>query len=289
MDMATKKKAEQIFNRVIKIVKPSNNEIQNSIKCANEIMGMLKGIVGKEVELRVVGSLAKATNLRGSADIDIFMLFKKTLHKEDITKKGLEYSRALCKARKNTKYEIKYAEHPYAKLHLDDYGINVDIVPAYKLDNISEMGTAVDRSPLHTEFINSNLNDKQRDDVRVLKYLLKSHGIYGAEVRIKGLSGYLCELLIHQFGSLIGLLEYMSSVKLPVCLKPLNRSVAYDESIKKKFTSEFIVIDPVDENRNVAASVSSEALAKFALISKMFISEPNISLIYVKMPAADRA
>jgi len=48
---------------------------------------------------------------------------------------------------------LKYAEHPYTRIHLNDVGINVDLVPAYKIANAEELGTTVDRSPLHTEFL----------------------------------------------------------------------------------------------------------------------------------------
>ena len=52
---------------------------------------------------------------------------------------------------------MKYAEHPYTKVVLGDRGINADIVPAYKIKDASERGTAVDRTQLHNEFVNSTL------------------------------------------------------------------------------------------------------------------------------------
>ncbi len=280
MDSTKNKKADAIFERVLGTIKPSKKEIEETTARSNQIMGLLKGVVDKNVEIRVVGSIARATNLKSTADIDIFMLFEKKLSKDEIVKKGLSYAKTISKKIKHARYEIRYAEHPYARLYLDEFGIKLDLVPAYKLKSIEEKGTAVDRTPLHTDFVNNNLTDKQRDDVRLLKYLLKTHRIYGAEVRIKGFSGYLCELLVYNFGSLIGTMEFFSKIKLPICILPKYRKVYSDEKLRKKFGSEFIVVDPVDDNRNVAAIVSTDAIAKLSLISKMFLANPNIDAFY---------
>ena len=126
-------------------------------------------------------------------------------------------------------------------------GINVDIVPAYKIKNAEERGTAVDRTQLHNEFVNSNLNVRQRDEVRVLKAFLKAHGIYGAEARIEGFSGYLCELLIYHYGTFANLVTAMANLKLPLIIntgksrKMNNENTA---SMLKLFGKRLIVVDP---------------------------------------------
>lgn len=280
MDSTKRKKIESIFVHVLKTIKPSEAETQETIRHSNQIMGLLKDIVDENVEIQVVGSIARATNLRGFADIDIFMLFDKKLEKEKIVKRGLEYAKLLSKKIKNSRYEIRYAEHPYARLYLNDFNIKLDVVPAYKLRKIEDMGTAVDRTPLHTDFINKNLTEKQRDDVRLLKYLLKTHNIYGAEIRIKGFSGYLCELIVYNFGSLIDTLEFFSKLKLPICIRPKERDVSVDRTMQKKFGSEFVVVDPVDPNRNVAAVVSLDSLARLCILSKSFLKSPDKSMFY---------
>ncbi len=280
MDSAKRRKVESIFAHVLKTIKPSESETQETIKHSNQIMGLLKDIVDRNVEIQVVGSIARATNLRGSADIDIFMLFDKRLEKDKIVRKGLEYAKLLSKKIKNSRYEVRYAEHPYARLYLNDFNIKLDVVPAYKLTKIEDRGTAVDRTPLHTDFINKNLTEKQRDDVRLLKYLLKTHNIYGAEVKIKGFSGYLCELLVYNFGSLVDTLEFFSKLELPICIRPKERDVSVDPTLQKKFGSEFVVVDPVDPNRNVAAIVSVDALAKLCILSKSFLKNPDRGMFY---------
>jgi tRNA nucleotidyltransferase (CCA-adding enzyme) len=280
MEETHHKKEDEIFKRVIKIIKPSNVEIQTTIANTNKIMQLLKGIVGKDVEIKVTGSISKGTNLKGNADIDMFMLFNKKINKNEMVKKGLLYAKTLSARRKHTRYEVKYAEHPYTRVYLDDLNIKLDLVPAYKLNNIKEIGTAVDRTPLHTEFINKNLNDKQRDDVRLLKYFLKMHNLYGAEVRIKGFSGYLCELLVYTFGSINRVIDYFANTSIPIHINCINKKTEVDPLLEKKFNSQFIVIDPTDENRNVAAAVSEENLAKFIILCKSFVSNPDIRMFY---------
>jgi tRNA nucleotidyltransferase (CCA-adding enzyme) len=175
-------------------------------------------------------------------------------------------------------------------VYIDDLGIKADIVPAFKIDNIEDMGTAVDRSPMHAEFINAHFTDKQRDDVRVMKYLLKSQGIYGAEVKTGGFSGYLCELLVYYYGSLLKLLDAAANdFKLPILLDPRNKVVINDMGLIKRFGSMFVVIDPVDKNRNVAAGVSMESLSRFVITARAFTSRPSIKIFYGKKFAPRKA
>lgn len=270
---------DRILDRVLKDIKPSDAEIADITYRVNELMEILASIVPKNVTLRIAGSMARGTNLKGTADVDIFMLFDKKTDRDKAVKQGLEYGKAVLKGRKG-RFEVKYAEHPYLRLYLDSLGIKADIVPAFKIDNISQMGTTVDRTPLHTEFINSHLSKRQRDEVRLLKYLLKAHGIYGAEVKTNGFSGYLCELLIHNYGSLMGFLQAASKFKLPVLIEPKSKKESEGTVASKKFNSQFVVIDPVDPDRNVAAGVSLESLGRLVIIAREFVQKPDIKLFY---------
>lgn len=279
MEKAKEKKAEQIFKRVLAEIKPSKIEASATTANVNILTHRLKKIVPKNVEIMVVGSIARGTNLKGDADIDLFMLFDSSLAKEKLARLGLEYGKRLVDKKKGEHFEIKYAEHPYVRVFFSN-GIRADIVPARKIKDASNLATAVDRSPLHANFVNENLSEKQRDEVRLLKYLLKAHSIYGAEIKTGGFSGYLCELLIHQYGSLTKLLENIARLRPPVTLDPKTKTSFVDEKIAKKFNSSFVVIDPVDPDRNVAAAVTEESLARFALLSRRFISGPTIDLFY---------
>ncbi|MEM3482975.1 MAG: CCA tRNA nucleotidyltransferase [Candidatus Micrarchaeaceae archaeon] len=273
-------KVSRILTSVLSDIKPTEEEIAIETNQANEIVNRLRRVIPNDVEIRVVGSLAHGTNLRGSSDIDIFLLFSKKKAKSTITKEGLEYARKI--AGKGDTVRIKYAEHPYARVYFSSMNAEADIVPAYKIDNIEEMATAVDRSPMHSDFIIKRLTDKQKDEVRLLKQYMKSHGLYGAEVFTGGFSGYLCELLVYYFGSFESVLGFFASSTLPIVLLPekvrVNR--VETEELVKRFNSQFIVIDPVDPNRNVAAPVSIDSLARFVLLSRQFLSKPSIKAFY---------
>ncbi|MDE1761733.1 MAG: CCA tRNA nucleotidyltransferase [Candidatus Micrarchaeota archaeon] len=280
MDAKRAAALKKIYARVLKEIKPGKLEIEATTANANRIMGRLKKVVPRNVEIMIVGSISRSTNLKGDHDIDIFLLFDKKVPEKRMESLGVEYAKRIAN-RKGERIEIKYAEHPYVRLHLDEIGMKIDLVPAYKIRSIEERATAVDRTPLHTKFLNENLTDKQRDDVRLLKCLLKSHGIYGAEVRTQGFSGYLCELLIFTFGSLNGLLEEAAKFRVPLYIHPREKGAKAGDAFKK-FNSEFIVIDPVDKTRNVAAGVSKESLARLVMVARLLIDHPGIGSFYGK-------
>jgi tRNA nucleotidyltransferase (CCA-adding enzyme) len=280
------KTAKAVFERVLGTIKPSRKELKESVRSINMLMERLRKVMPRDIEARVVGSVVRGTQLRGDSDIDIFLLFKKTLSRERITRDGTEYAKRIVRG-KGERYEIKYAEHPYVRVYLDDLGVRADIVPAFKIDNIEDMGTAVDRSPMHADFMSKHLSERQRDEVRLLKRLLDVHDIYGAEIAIGGFSGYLCELLILHYGSLVKLLDAAAAFRLPLVLAPKGKAIKDGADLAKKFNSQFVVLDPIDPNRNVAAGVSIESLARFSIIAREFVAKPSIRSFHVRNPAPE--
>ena len=91
------------------------------------------------------------------------------------------------------KFHEKYAEHPYINAYID--GVDVDLVPCYKVDSATTIQSAVDRTPFHTRYITDRINGLI-DDVLLLKQFTKAGGIYGSDQMTEGFSGYLCELLL---------------------------------------------------------------------------------------------
>ncbi len=279
-----KLKLEAVVKAVLEEVKPSKAELEQTKHAINLIMGRLKLVTPKNVEILLAGSVARGTQVRGNFDIDIFLLFPRIMEEKAMEKKGLEIAKKVIK-NKDESYSIKYAEHPYTKLAFGNLGVDVEIVPAYKITDIKDRGTSVDRTPLHNEFIASKLSERQRDDVRVLKTFLNAHGIYGAEARIEGFSGYLCELLICHFGSFINLMGAAASMKLPMAIdvaskKEYARNSKETKDLTTKFNHQFIVLDPTDSNRNVAANVSDESLSRLAIASRALLKEPGKRTFY---------
>ena len=277
-------KLEGIVKAVLEEVKPSKAELERTKHAINLIMERLKLVTPKNVEILLAGSVARGTQVRGNFDIDIFLLFPRGMDEKAMEKKGLEIAKKVIK-NKDESYSIKYAEHPYTKLTFGSLGVDVEIVPAYKITDIKDRGTSVDRTPLHNEFIASKLSERQRDDVRALKTFLNSHGIYGAEARIEGFSGYLCELLVCHFGSFVNFMSAAANVKLPMVIDVLNkkeyaRNSKEAKELASKFNKSFIVLDPTDPNRNVAANVSDESLSRLAIASRALLKSPSKRTFY---------
>ncbi len=235
----------------------------------------LLGEVREEIEKRgveawpiLVGSVAKGTYLK-DPDIDIFIRFSPDYSREEMEKLGLEIARAVM-----PDGIASYAEHPYLRGKIEGY--SVDIVPCYMIEDPEKKISSVDRTPFHTEFVRANLSEEQRDEVRLLKAFMKGIGVYGAEARVQGFSGYLCELLLIKYGSFLEVLKNAAKWKKRTYLHLGNGGA--------KFNAPLTFIDPVDSGRNVASAVSEESKSIFILASKEFLSSPREEFFFPKYP-----
>ncbi|MGC9011792.1 CCA tRNA nucleotidyltransferase [Thermogladius sp.] len=226
-------------------------------------------------EVTLQGSVAHDTWLRGDRDIDVFVLYPEDWSVADVKTKGFELIKEAV--RDVGRVEIRYAEHPYIRLFVDD--VEADIVPAYKLSSPSRIRTAVDRTPFHTEFVNSHLKGGLNNDVRLLKKFMKGIGSYGAEIKTKGFSGYAVELLVIAYGGFLNVLRAASEWRPPVYVNTLGEEGLFRRAVEiltKKYPDSVIYMpDPVDHGRNVTAAVSFEKLARFILASKCFLRRPS--------------
>ena len=272
-------KINSVLIKALKNITPSKTEINKDKKILEEVFDLLKHATPSDIQVVLVGSVAKGTQLKNKKDFDVFLLFPRKYSKPDLEKLGIEYGK---KAFGKYPYKKAYAEHPYLKVNYKGY--DIDVVPAYKINDIIERGTAVDRSPLHSEYINSHLSFKQKNDVRLLKQFMKANGVYGAEIRVEGFSGYLCELLIVKYGSFINLIKNVQNWDIPICIdiENYNKKTELPELYKKFSNPPIIVIDPVDNERNVSAVVSSTSLSIFIFASRRFLEKPNTSFFFKK-------
>jgi len=265
-------RAAKVISRVLPRILPSLKERHEDAVAAEILMGRLRKIVPIEIEVALMGSAAKGTSLGGNRELDIFLLFPKKYEHDRMCSLGMEYAR---EAFKHERTEVKYAQHPY--LHVFAGRYSADIVPAYKISRIEEKGSAVDRSQLHAHYIKSRMNADLRNDVLLLKKFLKTLGVYGAEQRTEGFSGYLCELLILNYGGFLPLLNAASKWHNP----EIDVAGHYNgKQIPPSLDAPLIVIDPVDSNRNVAAVVSQTSLSRFIFESRRFLKSPSNSFFF---------
>ena len=117
-----------------------------------------------------------------------------------------------------------------------------------------------------------NLNTYLIEQVRLLKKFLKSIGVYGSQLAISGFSGYVTEVLILKFKSFIEVLNFMANIGTERTIISLNNKASIDA-----FNSKLVILDPIDEKRNLGAAISSESLAKFILTARNFLNRPSIA------------
>jgi tRNA nucleotidyltransferase (CCA-adding enzyme) len=256
-----------ICSRVLEKITPTPEEVSSEKKLVSKIIAKMRTIVPREIEIELAGSVAKGTNLRNDWDFDIFLLFPKSYTLKDLEVLGLEWAK---KAVRPGKWHIGYAEHPYLNAVVE--GRNVDVVPSFKIFSAEEMQSSVDRSQLHTIYVLEHLSAQGRGEVRLLKQFMKALGVYGAELKVGGFSGYLCELLILNCGSFRAVVEEATKWREPIIDIERHHDA---KDLRGKFSEPMIVVDPVDRNRNVAAAVSRTTLSKFIVGCQNLLKEPS--------------
>lgn len=224
--------------------------------------------LGIQVRVEVEGSVAKDTWIGRDRDVDVFIIFPRGTTKDTIKEVGIE----LAKAGSGGIWKLAYAEHPYVEGSIE--GCTVDIVPSVEAEEGDELTTTVDRTPMHTKYIKAILDGKKKDEVRLLKQFMKGIEVYGAELRIGGFSGYLCELLIVKYESVEGAISSAASWGERAVIDTRGH---YKEGLAlEAFDSPLIVIDPVDRKRNVAAAVTDKSYSTFISASRRFVKNPSI-------------
>ncbi len=261
-----------ITAKTLKEVTPTSEEREKTLRFADELekkLGEKLKKTGISAEVSVQGSLAKDTWLAGNTDIDLFIVLPKELGRE-VFPKILEVSKTLT-----DKWVEAYAEHPYLQARVGEY--KVDFVPCFKIERPEERASSVDRTPLHTAYVRSRLDERTRGEVRLFKKFAREMGVYGAEIRVKGLSGYLCELLIIHYGSFTEALRGIDSWRFSQIIDVEKHYGDRTDEARRLFDAPLVVIDPVDKGRNVAAAVSKEKLGELMMAAKLFLAKPSIS------------
>jgi tRNA nucleotidyltransferase (CCA-adding enzyme) len=233
---------------------------------------------GIEAIVRVEGSMAKDTWLSENLDIDIFMRLPTSIPRKNLGNIGLKIAK---KAAGDAEKLERFAEHPYLEIFLGGY--RVDIVPCYD----SEPGkwqSATDRTPYHTDYIRTHLGKELRGEVRLLKRFMQGINVYGAEIKIGGFSGYLCELLIMKYGSFAQTIRAFAEYNLRVVID-IERSYAGRENeLSMLFPEPLVIIDPVDKGRNVASAVQPQKLYTFIGSARAFLKKPSEAFFYPSKP-----
>ena len=262
-------------------IKPTREELDRAMNFFKELREVIESSLklGHDFKVELEGSLAKGTCLRGEMDLDVFILIKNDMISSEWIKSKVIDPLTTVLSR-HYRVRLRYAAHPYIHV-VHEEGIEADIVPAYWAGDIKEIKTSVDRTPFHTRFIINTLTEEQKDEVRLLKKFFKGIGVYGAEIKVEGFSGYLCELLIIKYGSFINTLKFMSKWRAPQVITLGNVSKYELNTLFKLFGENPLIFpDPVDPRRNAAASVSKRSMGLAVVASNCFLENPDSKFFY---------
>jgi tRNA nucleotidyltransferase (CCA-adding enzyme) len=230
--------------------------------------------LGVEAQVRVEGSVAKGTWLSREPDVDVFMRVPTSIPRAKLGEVCLRIARAATEGAKQVE---RFAEHPYLEAFVDD--VRVNIVPCYDSTPMDWL-SATDRTPFHTEYVNERLDGKTRNEVRLLKKFMKGIGAYGAEIKIGGFSGYLCELLILRYDSFLKVVETFAGHRQRLVIDIEGFYADRPRELDLLFEEPLVVVDPVDRARNVASAVRKQRLNTFVAASQEFLKKPKLEFFY---------
>ena len=248
----------------LKEVIPDDVQTEANRKTAGHLMRLVSKEAGKYpdvVGVELGGSYAKGTWLAGETDIDVFVKFGRDVPDERFRRVSREIG---FDSMRDYEPGERYADHPYVEAAID--GTVVNVVPCYDVEH-GEWRSAADRSPHHTRLMRERLTENQRNDVRLLKRFLKVRGIYGAQIAVQGFSGYAAEVIILHFGGFEVAVREMANI---------TRGSIIGKSARK-FDTPVAIMDPIDENRNLAAAISNRNMGLFVLGCRELAYNPEAS------------
>jgi tRNA nucleotidyltransferase (CCA-adding enzyme) len=263
------------YRRILKEIKPDDDEVNQIEKISSKLINAINRICNDENidgEAVQVGSVAKKTFLKGKSDIDIFISFPLSTDTNTLKEKGLEIAYKINDAF-NGECDEHYASHPYLTCEIDGY--EIDFVPCYRINDARDMKSAVDRTILHTQYIKSHIKEEQVDEILLLKRFMDCVGVYGSEFKVGGFAGYLCEILILEYGTFENLIDNVCNWEYGTIIDLENYGTS------ELFNDPLIAIDPTDKNRNVGAALRSDKMEEFIYACRNFKeSENKIEFFY---------
>jgi len=243
-------------------VAPSKRIQKEKKEIADLVIGLIEGEVSPLSEIvgvEIGGSYAKGTWLPENADVDMFVMFRDDVPEKRFRELG---ERVGFAALKGFGPYVRYSEHPYVEASVR--GTKVNVVPCYKVRR-GRWKAAADRSQFHTKFMRAELDEQKQGQVRILKWFLKSNGLYGSEIARQGFSGYVSEVLVWNLGSFRKVLERFAGIGESEVIGKASR----------RFGTAVTIVDPVDGNRNLAAAISNENISRMILASRAYLKRPR--------------
>jgi len=262
----------KLLNEILKEIKPTKEE-EKEVKSTitNFISNLNKGL--KNAKAILGGSGAKGTWLSKAHDADIFVQFNYKKYKD----KSSEIANILEKhlKKKFTKISRLHGSRDYFQIKQKSY--TFEIIPILKITKAEQAQNITDVSPLHANWVRKS--KKLPDEIRLTKQFCKAQGVYGAESYIRGLSGYICEILTINYGGFLKLLRAAAKWEPKTVIDTVgyykNRNDILFSINKSKQEGPLLLIDPVQKDRNAAAAVSTERFEQFIQACRKFLKKPS--------------
>jgi tRNA nucleotidyltransferase (CCA-adding enzyme) len=275
--MIMQENIEKICATVLKQITPDKKDRERIAALARKLEEKVVSAwreLGVKAKVRVEGSVAKDTWLREEPEIDVFMSVSPKIPRESL---GRVCLRVAKQATRGSKQIERFAEHPYLEAFVD--GVRVNIVPCYDVKR-GDWHSATDRTPYHTNYIRKHLDVELHSEVRLLKKFMKGIGIYGAEIKVGGFSGYLCELLVLHYGGFVNVLEAFADHGKRIVVDIEGQYINRESELTLLFKEPLVIVDPVDKGRNVASAVQAEKLHSFVAAARAFLNKPDKRFFY---------
>ncbi|MFH1972595.1 MAG: CCA tRNA nucleotidyltransferase [archaeon] len=253
------------MKRILSMIQPSEKEEKELKKTFNEIKKKIKIPYTKVI---MGGSSAKGTHLKDNHDIDIYVKFKENKYA------GLNISEILKRKLKFKGLNLLHGSRDYFQFKYNNF--DIEVIPIIDIKKADDAHNITDISPLHITWVRKH--KKKTNQIRLTKAFAKANEIYGAESFIKGFSGYSLEILTIHYGSFEKLLKAATKWKPKVIIDTENHYKKKNillELNKSKIDSPIILIDPVQETRNVTSVVSQEKFLLFKEMAKKYLKSKN--------------
>lgn len=244
-------------------VKPSKKEVAELNSITKEVISKIKI---KDAKAALGGSGAKNTWLKGKKEIDIYVKFNYKKFKD----KSDKLSEILYPKLKKTFKLVKRLHGSRDYFQIQKNSFTIEIIPVLEIKKVEEAKNITDISQLHVDYVKKH--SKLANEIRLAKTFAKAQEFYGAESYIRGLSGYVLEVLVIHFGSFKNLAKAVSKWKDKTIVG--SKEDAEKLNYSKK-VSPLLLIDPVQSTRNAAAALSDEMYNKFINACKCYLKKPS--------------
>ncbi len=260
-------RTKDILKKVVEKNKISDDEYKKVMKTVRQVIEKLESMAEHDIEVKLGGSAAKGTMIKDDFDCDVFVMFPDK-YEDSRLSDYLEYE-----LKKHWYIRRLHGSRDYFQVVIEN--IVFEFVPVRKIENAADAVNVTDSSPLHVDWILEKIrkNPELKDEIMLTKLFCKANKVYGAESYIRGFSGHVIDIITTYYKGFINLLEGSASWRANHVIDIEGHGTA--KKLNKSKISPLIVIDPIQPERNAAASLSMEMFERFRDTAKRFLACPS--------------